>query len=149
MNSETTATSSNVKSLNQGRGQEITGVTLPAEGKVKGWEFGEKQRIACANVGGSFYAIQGDCPRCYFELYKGEIVTDESFGDVPRLACPTCATTYSLTTGKHGAALKQEGWSGFVGGLAKTATVNDATKDAKAFIITRDNDTGRVFLKER
>ena len=51
-----------VNSLNQGKGQEITGVTLPAEGRIKGWEFGEGQRMACANVAGSFYAVQGDCP---------------------------------------------------------------------------------------
>ena len=46
------------RSLNQGRGQEITGVTLPAEGTIKGWEFGEGVRIACANVDGKFYALQ-------------------------------------------------------------------------------------------
>ena len=46
------------RSLNQGRGQEITGVTLPAERTLKGWEFGEGVRMACANVGGKFYALQ-------------------------------------------------------------------------------------------
>lgn len=139
-----------VKSLNQGRGQEITGVTLPSEGKIKGWEFGEKQRIACANVDGKFYAVDGTCPRCAFDLFKGTIVTDEAFGpDIPRVACPTCATTYSLRTGKHGPALKRTGLAGFVGGLAKTATIDDASKDAKAFIITREEETGRVFCRER
>mmetsp|Transcript_32080 Transcript_32080/g.96141 ORF Transcript_32080/g.96141 Transcript_32080/m.96141 type:complete len:196 (-) Transcript_32080:202-789(-) len=138
-----------VKSLNQGRGQEITGVTLPAEGKIKGWEFGENQVMACANVDGKFYAIEGTCPRCGFDLYKGTVVTDEAFGpDLPRVACPTCSTTFSLRTGKHGPALKRTGLAGFVGGLAKTATSNDASKDAKAFGITRDEETGQVFCKE-
>ena len=50
--------SSDAKSANQGRGQEITGVTLPAEGKVQGWEFGEGVRLACANVRGTYYAVQ-------------------------------------------------------------------------------------------
>jgi nitrite reductase/ring-hydroxylating ferredoxin subunit len=119
-------------------------------GSVKGWEFGEKQTVACANVDGNFYALQGSCPRCAFDLFKGDIVTDEAFGpDQPRLACPTCATTFSLKTGKHGAALKRTGLAGFVGGLAKTATVNDASADAKAFVITREKESGRVFCKER
>lgn len=46
------------RSLNQGRGQEITGVTLPAEGRLKGWEFGEGVRMVCANVNGKFFALQ-------------------------------------------------------------------------------------------
>jgi len=122
---------------------------LETEGNVKGWEFGAGQRIACANVDGNLYAIQGDCPRCAFDLYKGDIVTDEAFGDLPRLACPTCATTFSLKTGKHGPALKRSGLAGFVGGLAKTATINEASADAKAFVITRDQESGRVYMKER
>ena len=138
------------KSLNQGRGQEITGVTLPAEGKIKGWEFGNNMRIAAAQVEGNFYAVQGECPRCAFDLWKGTLVTDEAFGpDLPRVACPTCATTFSLKTGTHGPALKRTGLSGFVGKLAKTATVNDASRDAQAYIITRDSETGQVFCKER
>lgn len=142
--------SSNLKSLNQGRGQEITGVTLPAEGKVKGWEFGKNQQIACANVDGKYYAIQGKCPRCAFDLFKGDIVTDEAFGkDIPRLACPTCATTYSLRTGVHGPALKRKGLAGFVGGLTKTATINEAAVNAKCFVITRDFENGRVFCRDQ
>lgn len=102
-------------------------------GNVKGWAFGKDQQIACANVEGKFYAIQGKCPRCAFDLFKGDVVTDaEAFGkDVPRLACPTCATTYSLRTGAHGPALKRTGLAGFVGGLTKTATINDSSENAK------------------
>ena len=138
------------KSLNQGRGQEITGVTLPAEGKIKGWEFGNNMRIAAAQVEGNFYAVQGECPRCAFDLWKGTLVTDEAFGpDLPRVACPTCATTFSFKTGTHGPALKRTGLSGFVGKLTKTATVNDASRDAQAYIITRDSETEQVFCKER
>ena len=46
------------RSFNQGKGQEITGVTLPADGRIKGWEFGDGVRMACANVNGKFYALQ-------------------------------------------------------------------------------------------
>ena len=140
----------NPKSLNQGKGQEITGVTLPAEGMIKGWEFGNNQRLACAQVDGRFYAVEGECPRCAFDLWKGDLVTDAAFGpDLPRVACPTCATTFSLRTGKHGPPLKRTGLTAFVTGLAKSATINEASRDAKAYIITRDAETGKVFCKER
>jgi hypothetical protein len=43
------------------RGQEITGVTLPEPGRVRGWEFGNNVRVASANVNGTFYAVQGSC----------------------------------------------------------------------------------------
>ena len=111
--------------------------------------FGAGQSVACANVDGKFYAIQGTCPRCAFDLYRGQIITDQAFSDLPRLACPTCATTFGLRTGARGPAMKRTGLAGFVGGLAKTATINDASADAKAFMITRDEESGRVFMKER
>ena len=138
-----------MNSLNNGLGQEITGVTLPAEGTIKGWEFGNQVRMACANVDGKLYALQGNCPRCAFDLFKGDLLTDnEVWEDVPRVACPTCATTFSFRNGKKGPPLKRTGLSGWVSGLAKTATQMDEYKDAKAFIITRDED-GRVYAKER
>lgn len=138
-----------MNALNNGRGQEITGVTLPAEGTIKGWEFGENVRMACANVNGRFYALEGECPRCAFELWKGDLISDDpAWEDCPRVACPTCATTYSFRTGKHGPPLKRKGLAGIVGGLAKTATQLDEYKDAKAFVITREED-GRVYVKER
>mmetsp|Transcript_34248 Transcript_34248/g.51687 ORF Transcript_34248/g.51687 Transcript_34248/m.51687 type:complete len:206 (-) Transcript_34248:303-920(-) len=138
------------KSLNGGRGQEITGVTLPAEGSIKGWQFGNDQTIACAQINNNYYGIQGSCPRCAFDLYKGTIITDDvAFGkDVPRIACPTCATTFSLRTGKHGPPLKRTGLAGFVGSLAKQATISDASKDAKVFVITRDAETEQVFCRD-
>ena len=42
--------------------------------------------MACANYDGTFYAVDGACPRCAFDLWKGTLITDEeSFGpDVPR-----------------------------------------------------------------
>lgn len=96
---------SGTRGLNKGKGQEITGVTLPADGKhcneidrymsqlsktdkaflsrlnafnalapccftvgsVKGWEFGEKKTMACAQVDGRFFALEGQCPRCACE----------------------------------------------------------------------------------
>jgi len=139
----------NQRSLNRGRGQEITGVTLPAPGNLKGWEFGDGVRMACANVDGRYYAVQGQCPRCGFDLWKGDLIVDDpGFDDLPRVACPTCSTTYALGTGKYGPPFKRTGLQGFVSNMAKQATVGDATKDAKAFVITRDDD-GRVYCRER
>jgi nitrite reductase/ring-hydroxylating ferredoxin subunit len=129
--------------------QEITGVTLPAEGQLKGWEFGNKVTMACANVGGKFYAIQGDCPRCAFDLYKGDLIADDpAWEELPRVACPTCATTYSMVSGKFGPPLKRKGLAGFVGGLTKSATAGDKPKDAEPFQITLDEE-GRVFCRKR
>jgi nitrite reductase/ring-hydroxylating ferredoxin subunit len=134
-------------SMNEGRGQEITGVTLPAEGMIKGWEFGDKKVMACANVGGQFYAVQGDCPRCAFDLWKGDlIVNDPGFEDLPRVACPTCATTYSMRSGMYGPPIKRTGLAGFVSGLAKTATANQE-RNCEAFQITVDSDTGCVYCR--
>jgi nitrite reductase/ring-hydroxylating ferredoxin subunit len=134
------------------KGQEITGVTLPAVGGIRGWEFGEGVQMVCANVGGKYMAIQGNCPRCAFDLWKGDLIVDDpGFKDseLPIIACPTCATTYSMVTGKHGPPLKRTGLQAFTTGLAKSATNTDAYKDAKAFRITRDDEDGRVFCKER
>lgn len=47
-----------------------------APGKIKGWAFGDDKTIACANVDGTFYAVDGRCPRCAFDLYKGKLLTD-------------------------------------------------------------------------
>jgi len=134
---------------NKGKGQEVTGVSLPTEGTVKGWEFGNKQRIACAQISGKYYGIQGDCPRCAFDLYKGTIITDKAaFEDAPVIACPTCSTTFSLRSGKHGPMFKKKGfWNDFVGDLARTATSQDALRDAKAFVVSVEDE--RVFLRER
>lgn len=139
-----------INRMNNGKGQEITGVTLPENNKVKGWEFGEKKTLACANVEGTFYAIQGDCPRCSFDLWKGDLITDDqAFEDTPRIACPTCSTTFSLKNGKHGPPLKRKGLAGFVGNLAKTATMNESTQNAQAYTISTDAETGQVFCREK
>ena len=182
-----TFSSKGVKALNGGRGQEITGVTLPAEGAlsslciiiwrstrvciyvlivignqllfltfglperegtIKGWEFGGGVQIACTNVGGELFAVQGDCPRCAFDLFKGDLITDSvAWDDIPRVACPTCSTTYGFRTGKHGPPLKRTGLSAFVGNLAMAATKGEEYKDARVFKITRD-DEGRVFCRD-
>ena len=135
--------------LNEGKGQEITGVSLPADGTIKGWQFGDNKVMACANVGGEFYAVQGDCPRCGFDLWKGDVIADDpGFEDLPRVACPTCATTFSLKSGLYGPQLKRTGLAGFVSGLAKTATANQE-RNCESFQITVDSDTGRVFCKAR
>jgi nitrite reductase/ring-hydroxylating ferredoxin subunit len=149
---ETAGTSKNndIKKINQGRGQEITGVTMPENMKIKGWAFGEDQTIAAANVNGKYYAVDGRCPRCAFDLYKGKLLVDKDvWGKDPCVACPTCSTTYSFRTGKFGPEYKQTGLAGFVNTWAKTATINNASQDVAAFIITKDEETGRVFCKER
>lgn len=119
-------------------------------GKIRGWAFGEDRTVACANVNGKFYAVEGTCPRCSFDLFKGKLLVDEDvWGPEPRVACPTCSVTYSLKTGKFGAEYKNKGLAGFVNTWAKTATVNNASQDVAAFIITRDEDTGKVYCRER
>jgi len=136
--------------VNSGRGQEITGVTLPGQGKIRGWAFGEDRTIACANVDGEYLAVDGTCPRCGFDLFKGKLLTDaDVWGPQPRVACPTCSTTYSLKTGKFGPEYKAKGLAGFVNTWALTATVDNASKDVPAFVITRDEETGQVFCRER
>jgi len=115
---------------------------------MKGWEFGEGVRIACCNVDNKLCAIQADCPRCGFDLWKGTLIAnDEAWEDLPRVACPTCATTYSMRTGTYGPPLKRTGLQGFVTGLAKTATDKEAYRDAKAFRIAQDEDTGKVYCR--
>lgn len=137
------------KSLNQGKGQEIMGVTLPSQDKeIKGWVVGEdNQRVACANVNGKYYAVQGECPRCAFDLYRGKVVNVERSKD-PHVACPTCGATFSLRTGKRGPVIANDGFlSGFVNNLAKSATIGNSSKDAKAFIISVDTEK-KVYYKE-
>jgi nitrite reductase/ring-hydroxylating ferredoxin subunit len=150
--SSSSSSSSSSKRSKKGKSilqrQEITGVTLPSEGTMKGWEFGNQTTMTCANVGGKFYAVSGECPRCGFDLWKGEIVTDPAFEDLPRVACPTCATTFGLRSGKYGPPIKRTGLAGFVNGLAKTATSGDKPKDAQAYEITLDDD-GRVYCQKR
>eukprot|EP00545_Synedropsis_sp_CCMP1620_P012859 CAMPEP_0119029836 /NCGR_PEP_ID=MMETSP1176-20130426/40725_1 /TAXON_ID=265551 /ORGANISM="Synedropsis recta cf, Strain CCMP1620" /LENGTH=162 /DNA_ID=CAMNT_0006986193 /DNA_START=144 /DNA_END=632 /DNA_ORIENTATION=+ len=134
--------------MNSGKGQEITGVSLPADGKIKGWEFGGGVQMACANVGGQLYALQGTCPRCAFDLFKGDLIVDDpAWDDLPRVACPTCSTTYGFRNGKNGPPLKRKGLTALVGNLAMTATQTEAFQDAKAFKITRDED-GRVYCRD-
>lgn len=75
-------------------------------------------------------------------------MNDPGFEDLPRVACPTCATTFGLSNGKKGPPLKRKGLAKFVGGLAKQATADASLNDARAYIITRDED-GRVYCRER
>ena len=115
---------------------------------IKGWEFGDKVRMVCANVDNQFYAIQGSCPRCAFDLWKGDLLTDKDvWENAPCVACPTCSTTFGLRNGAYGPPLKRSGLAGFVTGLAATSTNADAFKNAKAFRITRDLD-GRVYCRD-
>ena len=148
-------------------------------GKIKGWSFGADKTIACANVDGRYYAVDGTCPRCAFDLFKGKLLLDKDvWGPDPTVvstvsyfvffslciisnpiyntlstwvqkACPTCGVTYSMKTGKFGTEYKATGLAGFVNTWAKTATVNNASKDVPAYIITRDDETGKVYCRDR
>ena len=130
-------------------GQDLQGVSLPPRNQVKGWEFGDNVRMACANVNGKFYALQGECPRCAFDLWKGDLIVDDpAWTDLPRLACPTCSTTYGLRSGVAGPPLKRTGLQAFVANLAQTSTKTDTGKRAKAYVITRDED-GKIYCRER
>lgn len=141
---------SSVKGINGGRGQEITGVTLPEKGTLRGWAFGDARTVCAANVDGRLFAVDGACPRCAFDLFRGKLLTDaDVWGPEPRVACKTCSVTYSLATGQAGPEYKSKGLVGFVNTWAKTATVSSAAKDATAFVITSDEDTGRVFCREQ
>jgi len=134
--------------MNEGKGQEITGVSIPTADTIKGWEFGAGVRVACANVDNNLYAIQGNCPRCAFDLWRGDLLTDRDvWANAPCIACPTCSTTYGLRNGAHGPPLKRSGLAGFVAGLAATSTNAEAFKDAKAFRITLDPD-GRIYCRD-
>ena len=70
-----------------------------------------------------------------------------AFDDLPRVACPTCASTFGLRSGKQGDAIKRTGLQGFVTGLTKSATMSDAFKPAKLYQITVDEETGRVYCR--
>ena len=92
---------------------------------------------------------RGQCPRCAFDLYKGELIAnDPAWDELPRVACPTCAVTYSMNTGRYGPPLKRTGLAGFVNGLTKTATQGDKPTDAQAFQISIDDDD-RVYCKKK
>eukprot|EP00590_Aulacoseira_subarctica_P008700 CAMPEP_0172426686 /NCGR_PEP_ID=MMETSP1064-20121228/38650_1 /TAXON_ID=202472 /ORGANISM="Aulacoseira subarctica , Strain CCAP 1002/5" /LENGTH=180 /DNA_ID=CAMNT_0013170429 /DNA_START=102 /DNA_END=641 /DNA_ORIENTATION=+ len=135
-----TSQQNNIKSFNDGK-REILGVTLPLEGQIKGWEINKetKMKLACACVNGKYYAVQADCPRCAFDLYRGKVA---EIKDQPHVECPTCSATFSLKTGARGpvSGNKQGGLAGFVNNLAKTATIANSSKDAKAYGITVDSE---------
>lgn len=99
----------------------------------------------------SFYLDEkkGECPRCGFDLWKGDLVVNDPGFAQDCLACPTCATTYTLQSGQAGPPLKRQGLAALVGNLAKTATADQAERNAKAFAVTRDQETSQVFLREK
>jgi nitrite reductase/ring-hydroxylating ferredoxin subunit len=108
--------------------------------------------LVCGNVNGTYYALQGECPRCGFDLYRGDLLSDErdidaGWEDLPRVACPTCATTYSMKTGIHGPPIQRTGLQGFVTGLAKQSTSTSANKNAKVYTITVDDTDGTIYCR--
>jgi nitrite reductase/ring-hydroxylating ferredoxin subunit len=122
---------------------------------MKGWELGtttttdKNIRVVCCNVKDQYYALQGECPRCGFDLWKGDLITDDSdvWDELPRVACPTCSTTYSMKTGQYGPPIKRTGLQNFVSNLAKTATSQEANKNAKTYSITIDKDDGNIYYR--
>lgn len=147
-NGPSNAVNRKVKSLNGGKGQEITGVSLPKEGEMKGWQFGEDKTITCTKFSGNYYALSGTCPRCAFDLFRGKNLVDDPGWPDPSVACTTCYTTYNWMNGQAGATMKKKGFAGFVGGLAASATVGATGKNVDSFVITVDDDD-RIFCKER
>ena len=130
------------------KGQELKGVTLPAANKVKGWEFGDNKKMACFNVDDNYYAVDGICSRCGFDLWKGKVLSDvDVWGPDPVVACPTCSTTYNIKSGVPGPPMKKEGWFGFVNDLAQTATTKEAGKPVTAYAITVDEDD-KIYIRE-
>lgn len=126
----------------------ITNNNFSTQGALKGWELADDSRLVCCFVDGYYFALQGECPRCAFDLWKGDlIVSDDAWEDLPRVACPTCSTTYSMRTGMYGPPLKRTGLQAFVSGLAKSATSQEANKNAKPYKIIADNN-GRIFCQE-
>jgi hypothetical protein len=83
-------------------------------------------------------------------IYSKETNEDTAacFDDLPRVACPTCATTYGLLSGKAGPPFRRTGLAGFVANLAKSATTDNSMKGAKVYTITRKED-GRLYCRER
>lgn len=82
-------------------------------------------------------------------MWKGDLISnDPGWDDLPRVACPTCSTTFSLISGKYGPPIKRTGLAGFVGNLAKTATAGEKVNNAEAFQITMDED-GRVYCRKK
>jgi nitrite reductase/ring-hydroxylating ferredoxin subunit len=115
---------------------------------LKGWEFANGTRLVCSYIDGYYFALQGECPRCAFDLWKGDlIITDDAWEDLPRVACPTCSTTYSMRTGMYGPPLKRTGLQAFVSGLAKSATSQQVNRNAKSYKIIVDCD-GKIFCRE-
>lgn len=117
------------------------------QGELKGWELADGSRLVCCLVDGDYFALQGECPRCAFDLWKGDLIaSDDAWDDLPRVACPTCSTTFSMSSGMYGPPLKRSGLQAFVTGLAKSATSQEASKSAKAYKINVDKD-GRIFCR--
>ncbi|CAM9101268.1 unnamed protein product [Phaeothamnion confervicola] len=128
------------------------GISLPAnDGDLKAWELdlsggpgGKKEpvKIAAIRHAGSYHAMDAMCSKCGWELWRGEVVTTggDSAADVESaaaaaasVACPLCGTTYGLMDGRVGAPVKRAGLAGWVGGLARQATVQEAATPARIY----------------
>ncbi|GMH94746.1 hypothetical protein TrST_g3360 [Triparma strigata] len=128
------------KSANKGRGLEVTGVTLPtADSPITGWIVGTDTKVAVANINDVYYGLQGACPRCGFDLFRGTATTSPN----PKISCPTCRTSYNAASGQPDGELKGD----FTSNLARLATTDKSKNAAKAFSITVKD--GRVFVRDR
>ncbi|GMI22025.1 hypothetical protein TeGR_g8490 [Tetraparma gracilis] len=132
-----------------GPGLKVSGVTLPTAAKpLAGWLLPaapfatpptptRKIAVALPPGSSSFFGLSASCPRCGFDLYKGELLSST-------LGCPTCKTRFSLADGEP----QGEGPGDFVSRLARTATMDRASKRAEVYAVTVD-ESGDVFVKER
>lgn len=118
---------------------EVSGVTLPQKaGDIKAWELefgGSLKKFACVRPRQSeIYLIDGTCSRCGFDLWKGEIILPED-GSPPRLSCNVCRQVFELPTGDAKGIQLKDGFSGWVNGLARSATTTEKMKPIKSFPI--------------
>mmetsp|Transcript_59084 Transcript_59084/g.163213 ORF Transcript_59084/g.163213 Transcript_59084/m.163213 type:complete len:213 (-) Transcript_59084:296-934(-) len=102
----------------------VNGVSIPQPGKIKAWALplgagGKEKILTCVNYASDLHVFDSSCTKCAWDMWKGDVVPTEN---EPRIACPLCGTTYVLSSGEPRAALKREGFQGWVGGLARTST---------------------------
>jgi hypothetical protein len=78
------------------------GVTLPDEGQIKGWEFGDAVRLACAKVDGSPIAVS----------FVGPEQAVGRWLEQPAKGSPTGTRRLGLSRGCRGSHHRMHSWSG-------------------------------------
>jgi len=115
----------------------IAGVSVPEVGKIKAWELnlGEEapRKFACCRPAeGKVYLVDGECSKCAFDLWQGELVIgSEAKGNAEkpaRVACPVCGQMFALPTGQPMGVKQKKGVGGWISGLAQSATATTTAK---------------------